>query len=95
MNVSWRVAYRRPCEITSTCCSPVSLPDRRRWWWPRSKPITTVDGITWITLKVVGTHTEGLLEVLADLATRALERPLLQWKAFPDRSASTSDPDAD
>jgi hypothetical protein len=37
-------------------------------------------------LKVGGTHTEGLLEVLADLATRQLGHPLFSvGKPYPIR----------
>lgn len=42
-------------------------------------------------LKVGGTHTEGLLEVLTDLAKRKLGRPLLRWQALPDQTSLAGD----
>jgi hypothetical protein len=42
-------------------------------------------------LKVGGTDTERLLQVLTDLATRSLGRPMLRWQALPDQTAITSD----
>ena len=60
-----------------------------RWWL--DKPVSAEDGITWIMLKVGGTDTERLLQVLTDLATRRLGRPLLRWQALPDQTAAASD----
>jgi hypothetical protein len=60
-----------------------------RWWL--DKPVGGQDGITWVMLKVGGTDTERLLQVLTDLATRRLGRPLLRWQALPDQTAVTSD----
>ena len=60
-----------------------------RWWL--DKPFISEDGITWVMLKVGGTDTEGLLAVLADLATRRLGHPLLRWEALPARGALASD----
>jgi hypothetical protein len=49
----------------------------------------------WIMLKVGGTDTERLIQVLTDLAARRLGRPLLRWEALPDQTAVTCDSQTD
>jgi hypothetical protein len=46
-------------------------------------------------LKVGGTDTERLIQVLTDLAARRLGRPLLRWEALPDQTAVTCDSQTD
>ena len=59
-----------------------------RWWL--DKPVRADDDTSWVMLKVGGTDTERLLQVLTDLATRRLGRPLLRWQAIPDQTLITS-----
>jgi hypothetical protein len=63
-----------------------------RWWL--DKPFKD-DGVTWVMLKVGGTDTEGLLEVLANLARLKLGRTMLRWEALPDQAAPAGNDDKD
>lgn len=60
-----------------------------RWWL--DKAVHADEDLSWVMLKVGGTDTERLLQVLTDLATRRLGRPLLRWQALPDQTSITSD----
>jgi hypothetical protein len=60
-----------------------------RWWL--DQPVRVDGDTSWVMLKVGGTDTERLLQVLTDLATRRLGRHLLRWQALPDQTEITSD----